>query len=225
LRNILFDLDGTLTDPFLGITRCLAHAVERLGVRAPPAHEMARHIGPPIRESIAALLGEHSSEDNVALALSHYRERYRSVGMFENEPYAGVKQMLHDLREMDVRLYVATSKPHVFARPILHHFALGHYFTTVFGSELSGQNEDKRELLREALAQALLDPNETAMVGDRSYDMHAGRAHRLLTIGVTYGYGTEAELTEAGAEVLCDSPASVVDCLRRHRAATTNRNV
>jgi phosphoglycolate phosphatase len=214
LRNVLFDLDGTLTDPFVGITRCLAHAVEQLGIEAPPALEMAAHIGPPIRQSIATLLGDRSSDENVTLALTHYRERYRSIGMFENEPYAGVEQMLHDLRAMGVRLFVATSKPHVIARPILEHFTLAPYFADVFGSELSGENEDKGDLLRHALARAALDPRDTAMVGDRRFDMSAARALRVMAIGVTYGYGSERELREAGAEALCDSPSGVADYFR-----------
>lgn len=215
MKNILFDLDGTLTDPFVGITRCLAHAVELSGVVPPPALEMAPHIGPPIRDSIAALLGDRATEGSVALALSHYRERYRTVGMFENAVYPGIGEMLERLSDQGMRLFVATSKPHVFARPILEHFSLAEYFTGIFGSELSGQNDDKSDLLQHLLAETAIDPGETAMVGDRSYDVVAALAHGVLPIGVTYGYGSKAELVDAGARMLCDSPREVADFLTR----------
>jgi phosphoglycolate phosphatase len=176
---------------------------------------MAPHIGPPIRESISTLLGPRATEESVALALSHYRERYRSVGMYENEVYPGIVQMLDRLSQKGVRLFVATSKPHVFARPILEHFSLAPYFTGIFGSELSGQNDDKSDLLRHLLAATRLDPRETAMVGDRHYDVTASRAHGVRPVGVTYGYGSRDELVDAGAEVLCDSPLEVAELFSR----------
>lgn len=213
MKNVLFDLDGTLTDPFVGITRCLAHAMDLMGVAAPSAREMAPHIGPPIRESISTLLGRHSTEENVTSALAHYRERYRTVGMYENEVYPGINEMLDRLSSNAVKLFVATSKPHVFARPILEHFSLARYFTGIFGSELSGQNDDKGELVRHLLAEAGLDPRETAIVGDRRYDVVAGRAHGILPIGVTYGYGSRTELIDAGAEALYDSAFEVAEYL------------
>jgi len=211
VKNVLFDLDGTLTNPFVGITRCLAHAIGLLGVVAPPAREMSPHIGPPIRETIAALLGDRSSAENISLALSHYRDRYQSVGMYENEPYPGIKEMLERLSSKGMTLFVATSKPHVFARPILEHFSLAGYFARIFGSELSGQNDDKGELLQYLLTETGIDPRDTVMVGDRQYDVIAARAHQVLPMGVTYGYGSKAELVAAGAEVLCDSPLEVAE--------------
>jgi phosphoglycolate phosphatase len=213
LKNVLFDLDGTLTDPLVGITRCLAHAVGLLGVVPPPAREMAPHIGPPIRETIASLLGDRSSDENVSLALSHYRDRYQSVGMYENEPYSGIKEMLDRLSSTGMNLFVATSKPHVFARPILEHFALAGYFTRIFGSELSGQNDDKGALLQHLLTDTGIDPRDTVMVGDRHYDVVAALAQKILPIGVTYGYGSRAELVAAGAAALCDSPPEVAEFL------------
>jgi phosphoglycolate phosphatase len=116
LKNVLFDLDGTLTDPFVGITRCLAHAIELLGVVAPPSREMMPHIGPPIRETIASLLGDRSSQENVTLTLSRYRERYRTVGMYENEVYPDIEEMLDRLTRNGMKLFVATSKLRIFAR-------------------------------------------------------------------------------------------------------------
>jgi phosphoglycolate phosphatase len=213
LKNVLFDLDGTLTDPFLGITRCLTHAVELLGEVAPAPHEMAPHIGPPIRDTIASLLGDRASGEKVALALSYYRERYRSVGMYENKVYPDIEEMLDRLAGKGMKLFVATSKPNIFARPILKYFSLAGYFTDIFGSDPSGRFDDKSDLLAHLLAETRLDPHDTAMVGDRRHDVAAARAHAILPIGVTYGYGSKAELIEAGAEVLCDAPLEVAEFL------------
>ena len=133
--------------------------------------------------------------------------------MFENEPYPGIIEMLERLSSKGMNLFVATSKPHVFARPILDHFSLAGYFTRIFGSELSGQNENKGNLLQHLLADTGIEPRETVMVGDRHYDVVAARAHQILPIGVTYGYGSKEELLSAGAEMLCASPLEVAEFL------------
>ncbi len=209
MRNVLFDLDGTLTDPGPGIVRCLQYSLEGLGVRCPPAGELASYIGPPLRRTFAAVC-ETSDEALIERAVSLYRGRFSTVGLFENAVYADVPRMLGELRAASYRLFVATSKPGVYAERILRHFSLDGYFDEVCGSELDGRFEDKAELLAALLERRGLPPGQTVMVGDRKDDVHAARGNALRSLGVTYGYGSEEELKGAGADALCPSPLDVV---------------
>ncbi len=208
MNAILFDLDGTLTDPFEGITRSLAYALGRMGREAPPPETLGFAIGPPLRQSLARLLGTDSPEA-VERALGHYRERFGEVGLFENAPYEGVAAALAQLRAAGHRLFVATSKPRVYAERIVRRFALEPHFEAVHGCELDGTREDKRELLAHLLPAHGLAAPQAAMVGDRGADMRAARHHGAFAVGVTWGYGTAAELLEGGAQRLLDSPGAL----------------
>lgn len=215
--NILFDLDGTLTDPREGITRCVQAALEAMGVPVPSQTALEVFIGPPLRRSFATLLGT-SEPAAIERALELYRARYRTDGMYENRVYDGVTGML-ELLHGSHRLFVATSKPRVFAEEILRHFVLARHFTAIHGSELDGTRDDKGELIRHLLAVESLAADESVMIGDRLHDIAGARANGCRSVGVTWGYGSEAELREAGAGVLCHSPADVPDAV--HRALTT----
>jgi phosphoglycolate phosphatase len=209
----MFDLDGTLTDPKLGITRCIQHALLRLGADVPHQDALEWCIGPPLRGSFARLLATEE-EERVAQAMGFYRDRFADVGMFENQPYPGVLEMLQTLRDEGRDLFVATSKPAVFAKRILEHFELATYFRAVYGSELDGRLENKAELIGHLMEQEGVDPTTTCMVGDRMHDVVGSAAHDIPCIGVTYGYGSEQELREAGAWNLCASPGEVATILR-----------
>ena len=212
MKAVLFDLDGTLTDPREGITRSIAYALERLGIAPPPLDELCFAIGPPLRASLARLIG-HDDHDTVERALALYRERFGDVGLFENRPYDGIVEALTTISQGGAGLYVATSKPHVYARRIIEHFALDAHFIAIHGCELDGTREDKRDLLAHLLAEHSLDPVRTVMVGDRGVDMGAARLHGLTGVGALWGYGSSDELQEAGAHVLCDSPANLAALL------------
>ena len=205
MNTIFFDLDGTLTDPREGITRCIAHALERMGVAPPPEPELVFAIGPPLRASLAQLLG-NEERAHVEQALAHYRERFGDVGLFENAPYEGIADALTALRAAGARLFVATSKPLVYAERIVRHFGLETHFEAVHGCELDGTREDKRELLPYILATHRIAPAGTTMVGDRGVDMRAARLHGLHGLGALWGYGSRGELLDAGAHDLCDRP-------------------
>ena len=204
----LFDLDGTLTDPREGITRSLAYALERMGVAPPPEDEMLFAIGPPLRASLARLLGDDSPAA-VERAIALYRERFADVGLFENRPYAGIAEALAALSARGARLLVATSKPTVFARRIVERFALEAHFEAVHGCELDGTREDKRDLLAHVIPHHGLDASGSVMIGDRGADMRAARHHRLHALGALWGYGSVGELHEAGAHAVCESPREV----------------
>jgi phosphoglycolate phosphatase len=211
---ILFDLDGTLTDPREGITKCIAHALERLGREPPPLDDLTFAIGPPLRASLAKLLGTESGAE-VERALALYRERFADVGMYENAPYEGIAQALAALRAEGLPLYVATSKPRVYAERIVRHFTLDAHFEAVHGCELDGTREDKRELLAHLFPSHGLVPERTVMIGDRGVDMVAARHHGARALGVTWGYGAREELREAGAHAFCETPWELPDCVAR----------
>lgn len=192
--HIYFDLDGTLTDPFDGITKSIVYALERLDVPAPGREQLASFIGPSLRETFAQLVGAGDAER----ALGLYRERYADIGWQENTPYYGIHDVLATLTAAGHTLFVATAKPTVYARKIIEHFRMGRYFDDVLGCELDGTRGDKTDLLRWALPQFSVG-ERTIMVGDRSHDMIAAKNCGMNALGVTYGYGSATELEDAGA--------------------------
>lgn len=202
---IYFDLDGTLTDPKPGIVRSIRYAMDRLKIECPDDDDLTWCIGPPLLSSFAELVGESLA----TVALEHYRERFSECGWLENAPYKGIKDTLGELSESGYRLYVATSKPHVFANRIIRHFELDEYFSTVFGSELDGTRSNKRDLLRFALAETGSPHFAATMVGDREHDIIGARQNGMRAVGVTYGYGSRKELEDAGADAVVASPAQV----------------
>ena len=204
--SVFFDLDGTLTDPREGITRCIQHALEQLGGPSCSQDELTFCIGPPLRESFGLLL-QTDDADLIEQALGLYRDRFSTVGLFENTVYPGVREMLEQLQRQTV--FLATSKPRVYAERILSHFELSGYFEGIYGSELNGRFENKTDLLRHVLTSERLAASSTLMVGDREHDIIGARQNACGAMGVTYGYGSEDELRSAGADHICHSPQEV----------------
>jgi phosphoglycolate phosphatase len=208
-RTIFFDLDGTLTDPMVGITGSIQFAMERLGVDVPEANDLLWCIGPPLLENFQTLVGH----DRAPAAVAHYRERFSSVGLYENTPYAGIHVALSTIRSAGVRLCVASSKPQIYVRQILEHFDLIDYFSDVFGSELNGIRTNKSELLRYALTETRIDADAATMVGDRKHDIIGALDNGISAIGVLYGYGSSEELRQAGADRFANAPSELVSLL------------
>jgi phosphoglycolate phosphatase len=208
MTAIYFDLDGTLTDPKPGITRSIQYALGKLGCAVPPEDELTWCIGPPLRASLKKLVG---TEDLADTALSLYRERFADIGLFENEVYPGIEHSLSVLAKSGRRLFVATSKPGVYAERIIDHFELRGYFERIFGSELDGRRADKTELLRHALETVGVAPSQAMMIGDRSHDMVGARNNGMIAVGVLYGYGSEQELVAAGAHQVCATPHRLLE--------------
>jgi phosphoglycolate phosphatase len=203
--TVFFDLDGTLTDPKIGITASIQYALGKLDVPIPAQDDLTWCIGPPLRASFVALLG---GEDRADLGVALYRERFGDVGLFENELYPGIQATLQAVAP-GRRMFVATSKPHVFADRIIDHFGLRPYFQRVFGSELDGTRVDKSALLRYALDETSTDPARAIMIGDRKHDVIGAANNGMAAIGALYGYGGREELTKAGAAHLVASPAEI----------------
>jgi phosphoglycolate phosphatase len=212
--SILIDLDGTLTDPRVGIVACLKYAIESMGLTPPGDRELERFIGPPLQESLASLPGIDSAEQ-VTRAVAFYRERFGETGMYENTVCPDIPQTLEQLTSRGATLYVATSKPTIYAARIIEHFGLSRYFRRVYGSELDGTRSNKAELIAHLLRAESLPAASAVMIGDRSHDMVGARANNVFAIGVLWGYGSREELLGAGAAVLCERPALLPEAVRR----------
>ncbi|MGE5089227.1 MAG: HAD hydrolase-like protein [Candidatus Levyibacteriota bacterium] len=210
--TLLFDLDGTLTDNYAGISASIGHALSRLGAAPPDEQTLRACVGPPLRESFARLL-ETTDAARVELAVAHYRERYASIGWRENVVYDGIERMLETLAARSTRMFVCTAKPLTFARRIVAHFGLDPHFEGVYGPGLDGRHDDKSLLLAHLLAQEGIAPQDAVMIGDRAGDVTAARANGVAAIGVLWGYGSPGEL--AAADRIVGSPGELVAELDR----------
>lgn len=197
---VLFDLDGTLTDPAIGITNSVIYALEKSGVTPPLREALYKFIGPPLVYSFKEYCG--FTEEEAVRAVGYYRERFSDTGLFENEIYPGIKELLSRLRDSGTKIVLATSKPDVYSERILLHFDIRKYFFFVAGNTLSESRPEKEDVISYAIESCGIDPSRAVMVGDRKYDILGGKKFGMRTIGVTYGYGGEEELSEAGADEL-----------------------
>jgi len=201
---ILFDLDGTITDPKEGITKSVAYALDYFGIRTENPDVLTHFIGPPLCESFMRYHG--MDEDQAILALAKYRERYSTIGWKENTPYVGIAQLLKRLKETGKITAIATSKAQVYAIKILEHFGLDTYFDHICGTPLDNPKQTKADVIRFALQQTnVIDLSQAVMVGDRMHDVDGGHEVGLQTIGVLYGYGDRKELEDHGADYIMES--------------------
>lgn len=208
-KTVLFDLDGTLTDPGIGITNSVMYALGKFGISVADRSELYRFIGPPLIDSFTDYYGfDHEKSE---LAVKYYREYFTDIGIFENKIYDGVADMLTQLKSSGIRILLATSKPDVYAVRILEHFGIAQYFDHVAAATLDGKINHKDEVIR--LALTLVEPENKAdvlMVGDRKYDITGANKLGIDSVGVLYGYGNEKELTDAGATyIAADIPALI----------------
>lgn len=189
---ILFDLDGTLTDPREGITRSVQYALAKLGIDEPDLTALEHFIGPPL---LQCFMSTYALDEATGWqAVNYYRERFRVTGLYENQVFDGVEALLATLVAQGRTLYVATSKPTVFAEEIARHFGFDHYFKRIYGSELDGTRTNKVELLAHVLESERLAPHSTLMIGDRKHDLIGARRNGLQAVAVGYGFGSREEL-------------------------------
>jgi phosphoglycolate phosphatase len=210
--NLLFDLDGTLTDSYQGITRCISHALIMMGRPTPLQKDLRWCIGPPLKSSLAKLLAS-DSDTIVEKALAFYRQRFGSVGLFENKVYDDIPEALNGLRQAGHTLYVATSKAAVYAERIIAHFGLGGCFKRIYGSELDGTRGDKASLIRYILESESINSSDAFMIGDREHDMIGAGANGIRGLGVLWGYGSLQELQASGALACITHPRELVGAL------------
>ncbi len=209
----LLDLDGTLTDSKVGITRSVQYALRCAGVDVADLETLTPYIGPPLQDSFVALAG--FSEADAIRAVASYREYFAETGIFENVVYPGIHECLETLQARGWRLAVATSKPTVFAERILDHFSLRTHFEAVVGAGLDGSRRHKHEVIAVALSELGVAAAECIMVGDREHDVIGAKTVGLRSVGVTWGYGSVQELSEAGADLLVHAVADLPGAMQR----------
>ena len=200
---ILYDLDGTLTDPKVGITKSIEYALAHFGIDVEDLNELTKFIGPPLRDTFR----EHYSftDSDVKLAVDKFQEYFAEQGLYENIIYGGIADMLQGQYESGKKIVLATSKPQVFAHKVLEQFEIDEYFELIVGSELSGERSDKAEVIKYAVDTLAINPRNAIMIGDRKYDVIGSRAHGIDSIGVLYGYSSHGELKEAGANYIVET--------------------
>ena len=214
IENVLFDLDGTLTDPGIGITNSVWYALKLRNIEVASREELFRFIGPPLLNSYMQYYG--LEEDDARQAITDFRVYFEKSGIFENEIYEGIPAMLKTLTEADKRVYLATSKPEKYARMILDHFDITKYFTFICGNTMAedrSRKEDVIAFIREACPEVRSD--NSVMVGDRVYDIEGGRAHGMQTVGVTFGYAAEGELEASNATYVAHSVTELTEVLMK----------
>ncbi|MDY3015380.1 MAG: HAD-IA family hydrolase [Evtepia sp.] len=200
-HTIFFDLDGTLTDSGPGIMNCAQLALDHFHISVEDPAQLRTFVGPPLRVSFGRFgLNDQEAEEAIRI----FRSRYLTVGKFENVPYPGIPQLLQQLNEEGHRLFVATSKPEETAKEILHHFQLDQYFELICGATMDSSRESKEAVLSYLLAQT--EAPSVLMVGDTEFDVIGANAHHIPTIGVTWGYGDEASMRQAGAAAIVSTP-------------------
>jgi phosphoglycolate phosphatase len=210
---LFFDLDGTLTDSRDGVVRCIQHALVELGVPAPPAEQLTWCVGPPLAGSFERLLGTSDSA-RIEAAIAAYRERFERVGMFENAIYPGIPEALAQFAEEHHLLYVVTSKPRIYARQILEHFGLAQAFRAIHGPEMGLRHYSKGVMIRNTCASERIAANSAVMIGDRIDDIAGAKENGLRSIGVSWGYGSQAELEAAAPDYLVASADELVATVR-----------
>lgn len=214
-QYILFDLDGTISDPKVGICTSVQHALEKMGINPPPIDELTPFIGPPLRDSFKQYFG--IKDEEMETCISYYRERFSTVGLFENELYPGIENMLKTLHDSGKRLAIASSKPRVFVIKIMEYFHIDQYFDVMMGSELNGTRESKSEVIDECFRLLFNgdtpDLSKCVMVGDRKYDIEGAKAMHIPNIAVSYGYGSKEELTASGADEIADTVEELLELL------------
>lgn len=208
-RYLLFDLDGTLTDPGIGITNSVMYALGKFNVKIPDRSELYKFIGPPLKDSFQAYYG--FSDEQCELAIGYYREYFKKQGMFENEVYYGIPDLLKRLKQDGKTLIMATSKPEIFAVEILKHFGLYEYFDVAAGASLDASRNKKGAVIEYALEKGGIKDNSSAiMIGDREHDIFGAKENGLDSIGVLYGYGAYDELKNAGATFIAVEPMDIL---------------
>lgn len=212
-QYILFDLDGTLTDPGIGITNSVMYALKKFGIEVENRATLYKFIGPPLMDSFEQYYG-FSKEDSER-ALQYYREYFKPHGLYENEVYDGTKEMLEELKRQGKKVLLATSKPEEFAKEILRHFDLIQYFDFVGGASMDESRNKKGDVIAYVLENCgITDLSSAIMVGDREHDVLGAKENGLECIGVLFGYGDREELSAAGAAYIVASPAEILEVVQ-----------
>lgn len=208
-KNVFLDLDGTLTDSGEGIMNSVAYSLRKFGIEETDREKLRTFIGPPLYASYMREYG--FDHEKALLAVDFYREYFAPKGIYENRVYEGIPELLGDLKDAGVKLYLATSKPEPYATEIVNHFGLAGYLDGLFGSTMTEERTNKADVIAYALEMTGIDKADVVMVGDRNHDIHGAKANDVASIGVLFGYGDREELWDAGADMI----AKTVEDLRQ----------
>lgn len=207
MEYVLFDLDGTLTEPSLGITNSVMYAFKKFGIEIKDRSELYKFIGPPLIDSFVEYYG--FTRENALKAIEYYREYYSVKGIFENRLYDGIKELLASLYSKGKKIILATSKPQKFAEQILKHFEIDKYFCFVGAATMDEKRTQKDEVIEYVLKECEIDTSKAVMIGDRKYDVLGAHKFGIKAIGVTFGFGSREELTQSGADFIADTPKEI----------------
>ena len=210
--HVLFDLDGTLTDPGEGITNSVMYALNKLGIEERDRTKLYKFIGPPLANSFKEFYG--FSDEKAWQGVELYREYFGVKGLFENRVYDGMYDLLDTLKEEGVRLYVATSKPTHYTLQILEKFNLSQYFDLVSGCAMNEKNSDKSAIIQYAVDTCSIPCDKAIMVGDRLYDIKGAKVNNIDSVGVLFGYGSKEELMGEGATYIAETPEDILKIAR-----------
>lgn len=211
-KTVLFDLDGTLTDPGLGITNSVMYALKKFNIEVEDRASLYKFIGPPLKESYRKYY--HLSDEEITRAVTYYREYFSVKGIYENVLYDGIAEVLEQIQDSGRKVVLATSKPEEFAHEILRYFKIDQYFDYVAGATMDGARNSKADVIAYALESCdITDLSSAVMIGDREYDIHGAKAAGLDSIGVLYGYGSREELEGAGATYIVERVTDIMDLL------------
>ena len=210
--TLLFDLDGTIVDSSRGITNCVIYALEKFGITVTDRRELYRFIGPPLIDSFRDFYG--FSNESAEAAVAFYRERYREAGMYENDVYEGIPELLEALSARGKRIFLATSKPEEFAKKILEYLKIDKYFDLIAGATFDRSRDTKESVIRYALAEGGLAPGgSVVMIGDRLHDVEGAQAVGLDSIGVLWGFGCREELESANATMIAEKVGDILSLI------------
>lgn len=211
-KTVLFDLDGTLTDPGLGITNSIMYALEKFHIKVEDRTSLYKFIGPPLRESYAKYY--HFSDEEITRAVAYYREYFSAKGIYENVLYDGIAKLLEQIKDSGRQVVLATSKPEEFAAEILRYFHIDQYFDFIAAATMDGTRNSKADVIAHALKSCeITDLASTVMIGDREYDINGAKAAGIDSIGVLYGYGSREELQSAGATYIAEHVSDIMSLI------------
>lgn len=207
MKNILFDLDGTISNSEVGITNCIRYVLDFWGIEQPPQADLLCFIGPPLKEQFQKMYG--FDEEKALQSVAKYRERYDKEGIFECELYLGVKELIIALKEKGYKIALASSKPRVACERIIEYFQLTDCFDGIYGATLDGKISTKEQVLEHLFEETGMKKEETLLIGDTKFDVLGAARVGIPCIGITYGFGTREELKEAGAVAIFDTTEEV----------------
>ena len=210
---VLFDLDGTITDSSEGIIHSIQFALNKMGLNEDDKEKLKSYVGPSLKQTF--LSNYLPNGNQYKTAIKHYRTYYSKKGIYENNLYPGIVEVLEHIKNQGGKIALSTAKPTYFAKVILEYFNISSYFDVVVGSHLRGSRTDKKDIIFETLDQlGLPDPNKCFMIGDREYDIIGGKHHKLKTIGVSYGYAPKGELESVNPDYIIGHPLEIINALK-----------